>query len=150
MWLSRNRCSSSWRPWRSRSATRWRRVVSRAGIRSSQMYTILISCNKMEVNYLKIIQCDFLDSQIFWTHSWVVPTMKITVGKVGKLEKWQCIKYLFAPLIVTFSILPRKEDTGLTNSKYFCLMLHCQIALSCSGYCVWNAMAIYRFPKYIC
>ncbi len=25
------------------------------------LYQILISCNKMEINYLKIIQCDFLD-----------------------------------------------------------------------------------------
>ncbi len=29
--------------------------------------------------------------------------------------------------IVTFSMLHRKQDTGLTHSKYFCLMLHCQI-----------------------
>ncbi len=26
-----------------------------------------------------------------------------------------------------FSMLLRKQDTGLTHSKYFCLMLHCQI-----------------------
>ena len=25
------------------------------------MYQILMSCNKMQINYLKIIQCDFLD-----------------------------------------------------------------------------------------
>ncbi len=25
------------------------------------LYQILISCNKMEINYLKVIQCDFLD-----------------------------------------------------------------------------------------
>ncbi len=25
------------------------------------LYQIFISCNKMEINYLKIIQCDFLD-----------------------------------------------------------------------------------------
>ncbi len=25
------------------------------------LYQILISCNKMEINYLKIIQCDFLE-----------------------------------------------------------------------------------------
>ncbi len=29
--------------------------------------------------------------------------------------------------IVIFSMLLRKQDTGLTHSKYFCLMLHCQI-----------------------
>ncbi len=39
----------------------------------------------------------------------------------------------FAPLcetdqyIVIFSMLLRKQDTGLTHSKYLCLMLHCQI-----------------------
>ncbi len=25
------------------------------------LYQILISCNSMEINYLKIVQCDFLD-----------------------------------------------------------------------------------------
>ncbi len=29
--------------------------------------------------------------------------------------------------IVIFSMLLRKQDTGLTHSKYFCLILHCQI-----------------------
>ncbi len=29
--------------------------------------------------------------------------------------------------IVIFSMLLRKQDTGLTHSKYLCLMLHCQI-----------------------
>ncbi len=29
--------------------------------------------------------------------------------------------------IVIFSVLLRKQDTGLTHSKYLCLMLHCQI-----------------------
>ncbi len=29
--------------------------------------------------------------------------------------------------IVIFSMLLGKQDTGLTHSKYFCLMLHCQI-----------------------
>ncbi len=49
----------------------------------------------MEVNYLKIIECDFLDS-------WGVPTMKITdlsiLCKWETLKNQQCIKYLFAPL----------------------------------------------------
>ncbi len=30
--------------------------------------------------------------------------------------------------IVIFSMLLRKQDTGLTHSKYLCLMLHCQIS----------------------
>ncbi len=29
--------------------------------------------------------------------------------------------------IVIFSMLLRKQDTGLTHSKYLCLILHCQI-----------------------
>ncbi len=58
----------------------------------------------MEINYLKIIQCDFLD--FFFLHSvsysWGVPTMKITdlsiLCKSENLKNRQCIKYLFAPL----------------------------------------------------
>ncbi len=60
----------------------------------------------MEINYLKIIQCDFLD--IFFdsvSHSWCVPTMKITdlsiLCKWETLDNWQCVKYLFAPLYFT-------------------------------------------------
>ncbi len=30
--------------------------------------------------------------------------------------------------IVILSMLLRKQDTGLTHSKYLCLMLHCQIS----------------------
>ncbi len=29
------------------------------------LYQILISCNKMEVNYLKIIKCDFLTVEVY-------------------------------------------------------------------------------------
>ncbi len=57
----------------------------------------------MEVNYLKIIQCDFLDFFLdSVSHSWGVPTMKITdlsiFCKWENLKNRQCIKYLFAPL----------------------------------------------------
>ncbi len=59
----------------------------------------------MEVNYLKIIQSDFLDFFLdSVSHSWGVPAMKIT--DLSILCKWenvknrQCIKYLFAPLYV--------------------------------------------------
>ncbi len=59
----------------------------------------------MEVNYLKIIQCDFLD--IFLdsvSDSWGVPTMKITdlsvLCKWENLKNRQCFKYLFAPLYI--------------------------------------------------
>ncbi len=56
--------------------------------------------------------------------------------------------------IVIFSMLLRKQDTGLTHSKYFCLMLHCQICkINLSYLLLWllcTARAIYRFPKRIC
>ncbi len=56
----------------------------------------------MEVNYLKIIQCDFLDFFLdSVSHSWGVPTMKITdLSILCKLENRQCFKYLFAPLYI--------------------------------------------------
>ncbi len=54
----------------------------------------------MEINYLKIIQSDFLF--YFVSHSWGVPTMKITdlsiLCKWENLKNRQCIKYLFVPL----------------------------------------------------
>ncbi len=56
----------------------------------------------IEVNYLKIIQCDFQDFFYSVSHSWGVPTMLFT--DLSILCKWenvknrQCIKYLFAPL----------------------------------------------------
>ncbi len=56
----------------------------------------------MEANYLKIIQCDFSGFLDSVSHSWDVPTVKIT--DLSILCKWenvknrQCIKYLFYPL----------------------------------------------------
>ncbi len=63
----------------------------------------------MEVNYLKIIQCDFLDFFLDpVSHSWGVPTMKIAdlsiLCKWENLKNRQCIKYLFAPLYVFDSL----------------------------------------------
>jgi hypothetical protein len=48
------------------------------------MYQILMSCNKMQMNYLKIIQCDLLD---FF------------------LQNWQYIKYLFSPLYIKTTMI---------------------------------------------
>ncbi len=55
------------------------------------LYQILISCNQMEINYLKIIQCDSLD--FFFdsvSHSWSVHMMKIT--DLSILCKWENLK----------------------------------------------------------
>ncbi len=55
------------------------------------LYQILIWCNKMEINYLKIIQCDFLDFFLdSVSHSWGVPTMKMT--DLSILCKWETLK----------------------------------------------------------
>ncbi len=70
-------------------------------------FTILLvlSCvlNLKFYFYLKIIQCDFLD---FFSHSWGVPTMKMTdlsiLCKWENLKNRQCIKYLFAPLYLVY------------------------------------------------
>ncbi len=48
-----------------------------------------------------------------------------------------------------FSILLRKQETGLNHSKYLCLMLHCQICKMNLSYLL-TTMAIYRFSKIIC
>ncbi len=54
----------------------------------------------MEVNYLKIMQCDFLYFILeSVSRSWGVPTMKISdlsiLCKWENLKNRQCIKYLF-------------------------------------------------------
>ena len=48
------------------------------------MYQILMSCNKMKMNYLKIIQCDFLDFCFRFRHS----QLKCTYDK--KLQTSTC------------------------------------------------------------
>ncbi len=58
----------------------------------------------METDYLKIIKCEYLD--FFYldsvSHSWGVPTMKMTdlsiLCKWETLKNRQCFKYLFSPL----------------------------------------------------
>ena len=48
------------------------------------MYQILMSCNKMQINYLKIIQCDFQDFCFRFRHS----QLKSTYDK--KLQTSTC------------------------------------------------------------
>ena len=65
------------------------------------MYQILMSCNKMQVNYLKIIR-DFLDfcfSQLKCTYDKNYRPLYMLCKKES-LQNRQCIKYLFSPLYV--------------------------------------------------
>ncbi len=59
------------------------------------LYQILISCNKMEGNYLKIIQCDFRD----FFFKFCVSRLRCTYDE--NLKNRHRIKYLFAPLYIS-------------------------------------------------
>ncbi len=64
---------------------------------------ILIFHHNLQINSLKILQCDFLDFfSYFVSHSWGIPMMKITglshLLKWENLHNWWLTKYFFAPL----------------------------------------------------
>ncbi len=74
---------------------------------------ILIFHHNLQINYLKILQCDFLDfCSYFVSHSWGIPMMKITglshLFKWENLHNWWLTKYFFAPLytlVLCYNIL---------------------------------------------
>ncbi len=63
---------------------------------------ILIFHHNLQINSLKILQCDFLDFSYFVSHSWGIPMMKIAslshLFKWENLHNWWLTKYFFAPL----------------------------------------------------
>ncbi len=64
---------------------------------------ILIFHHNLQINSVKILQCDFLDFfSYFVSHSWGIPMMKITglshLFKWENLHNWWLTKYFFAPL----------------------------------------------------
>ena len=74
---------------------------------------ILIFHHNLQINSLKILQCDFLDffSSHFVCHSWSVPMMKITglshVFKWENLYNWWLTKYFFCPTVyLCFMFVP--------------------------------------------
>ncbi len=65
----------------------------------------LIFHHNLQINSLKILQCDFLDFfSYFVSHSWGIPMMKITglshLFKWENLHNWWLTKYFFAPLYI--------------------------------------------------
>ncbi len=69
---------------------------------------ILIFHHNLQINSLKILQCDFLDFfSYFVSHSWGIPMMKITglshLFKWENLHNWWLTKYFFAPLYISSS-----------------------------------------------
>ncbi len=59
--------------------------------------------HNLQINSLKILQCDFLDFYFYFvSHSWGIPMMKITglshLFKWENLHNWWLTKYFFAPL----------------------------------------------------
>ena len=86
-----------------------------------------MSCNKMLINHLKIIQCDFLDfcfrfrlSQLKCTYDKKITDLYM-LCKSENLQNRQCIKYLFSPLyrVVIFCLvcLSEREREGDPNDS---------------------------------
>ncbi len=68
---------------------------------------ILISHHNLQINSLKILQCDFLDfCSYFVSHSWGIPMMKITglshLFKWENLHNWWLTKYFFCPTVCMY------------------------------------------------
>ncbi len=67
---------------------------------------ILIFHHNLQINSLKILQCDFLDFFSYSvSHSWGIPMMEITglsrLFKWENLHNWWLTKYFFAPLYLS-------------------------------------------------
>ncbi len=85
---------------------------------------ILIFHHNLQINSLKILQCDFLDVfSYFVSHSWGKPMMKITglshLFKWENLHNWWLTKYFFAPLYVCTVHIYCVYINTHTYSKYF-------------------------------
>ncbi len=70
---------------------------------------ILIFHHNLQINSLKILQCDFLDFfSYFVSHSGGIPMMKITglshLFKWENLHNWWLTEYFFAPLYICMYI----------------------------------------------
>ncbi len=70
---------------------------------------ILIFHHNLQINSLKILQCDFLDFfSYFVSHSWGIPMMKMTglshLFKWENLHNWWLTKYFFAPLYISLTL----------------------------------------------
>ena len=92
---------------------------------------ILIFHHNLQINSLKILQWDFLDSfSHFVCHSWSVPMMKITglshLFKWENLHNWWLTKYFFPPLYVL-------ESTVAVYTCYSAplLFIPCNIITTC-------------------
>ncbi len=81
---------------------------------------ILIFHHNLQINSLKILQCDFLDFvSYFVSHSWGIHMMKITglshLFKWENLHNWWLTKYFFAPLyIALYSVLLYPQSASQT------------------------------------
>ncbi len=92
---------------------------------------ILIFHHNLQINSLKILQCDFLICfPYFVSHSWGIPMMKITglshLFKWENLHNWWLTKYFFAPLYIHIYIYSRQKCISKCHITriYVCITLH--------------------------
>jgi hypothetical protein len=113
------------------------------------MYQILMSCNKMLINYLKIIQCDFLDfcfrfhlSQLNCTHD--KNDRPLHALEVGKSAKSVVYQILVLPTVCIYCTLSTASRLCRSVSSLIHIFL---CTYSSSLYtCVWGSCCeIVRF-----
>ncbi len=116
---------------------------------------ILIFHHNLQINSLKILQCDFLDCfSYFVSHSWGIPMMKITglshLFKWENLHNWWLTKYFFAPLYIShFRLcfkqfwykyklrnLRKKSELWDINTKFWLFISHFQVYISQFWVCI--------------
>ncbi len=95
-------------------------------------YQLLIYIYNLQVNSLKILQCDFLDFfSYFVSHSWGIPMMKITglshLFKWENLHNWWLTKYFFAPLYIHIHIYTHTVYTA-------CIYIHTEQNYKCNTF----------------
>ncbi len=96
------------------------------------LYQILISCNKMNINHLEIIQCDFsgllfLD---YVSNCCGLPTMKITAASLLKISV-RVLLFVFVDLIQKWLGIPRVRIQCQCHIVSFCTLYHAKW-LKCS------------------
>ncbi len=108
--MGQNTSNSVWRPCEDLQKTFdlchcQQRVYNKALRWNFVIDQILIFHYNLQINSLKILQCDFLDFlSYFVSHSWGISMMKITglshLFKWENLHNWWLTKYFFSPLYI--------------------------------------------------
>ncbi len=121
---------------------------------------ILIFHHNLQINSLKILQCDFLDFfSYFVSHSWGIPMMKMTglshLFKWENLHNWWLTKYFFAPLYIEY--IPKAQIYLYTVHVFYVQSAHNLWQYVCSltnpfdfEYCICDVLHSWTWYLKLC